>query len=221
MKGREPMSEQIETTEVPTGMDRRSVLKRGALLAGVAAFAQPVVAGVFSSPAEATHLGPCSAATDSEAVTAVTISGQDWNSNSAAGYPFGRYNGQNRGFQLPDGTQGVIRLGLPGVDNFDVRYTFYVVDITGYTCQVNFSLGKCGDNNKNDGLVLYSRTTNGGAFPVNQGPVPFCAHYLPTPTPAGFATRADYAFSFSVPSSVDYTDPNVEIKLDSIVCCPN
>ena len=206
------MDESVEVgQDQPATLNRRNVLK-GAAAVGAAAFASPVIAGVFQATSVQAFFN-CDPVANSRAIPATTISGQEWNSNSASGYPFGRYNGQNRNFTLPNGATGFIRLGSTGVDNFDTRKSYYEIVITGYDCTATFALDNCGTANLNNGLVCQS--TPGVAPGPGIGSLPYCAAYYKADVPAGTCATA---LAYNGPA--DYTDPNVQISLLSIVCCP-
>lgn len=140
------MSEEIQTSEESSsGMDRRSVLKRGALIAGVAAFAQPVVAGVFSSPAAADYIPPdrCNPALDSDAIDVLGGGDERWNLNCDANSKYGRYNAQRSQYTIP-GTnlQVSIVFGQANTtDNLPVECSYYtIVKPAGYDCQAEWAL---------------------------------------------------------------------------------
>lgn len=196
--------------DIDKTISRREALKTTAKVAGAAAFAAPVIAGVFSAPAAHAVFSNCDPLTNSYAKKATNITGNEWNTNGAAGYPFGRYNGQNRNFNL-QGLQGTISLGGQGVDNFDVRTSYYYINLTGYNCEATFRVENCGPNNDQNGEVDYSQPSVSG---IGYGPLPFCSDEYPGAYPNSPAPPP------VIPADQDYTDANAQLVLVSIYCCP-
>lgn len=185
--------------ELKSAISRREALKLSAKTAGVAAFATPVVVGAFSSPAMASHGGICTPGIDSDAETAVLGSGGSYNVNCGTAGPLGRYNGQNGNFTLADGTEGEVLVGFPGVDNFDVRCSFYTIDVPGFVCSATFDLLRC------DCEVLFSSPCDETLCPTdpdcpaNAQPLPYCA---------------------CVDCSGGANVASVRLRLASVTCCP-
>jgi hypothetical protein len=160
--------------EIKGAVSRRDALKLSAKVAGAAAFATPVVVGAFSSPAMANHGGICTPGNDSDAETAVLGGGGRWNVNCANAGPLGRYNGQNGHFELADGTEGDVVIGYPGVDNFDVRCSFYTIDVPGYVCSATFSLDNCACPVAQSVPCDPINCPGDPACPPNAQPLPYC-----------------------------------------------
>lgn len=152
--------------ERAASISRREALKSTAKIAGVAAFAAPVVVGVFSAPSVRANHSLCGPATDSDSVAATITSGGTWNTNCGDCSPSGRYNGQNSNFTIVGGS-GSVQVGSGGVDNFCTAVSFYVItNPAGFTCDATFSVRQC------DGAVVNS--IPGLGAPAGAIPLPYC-----------------------------------------------
>jgi hypothetical protein len=177
-------------------LSRREALKAAGVAAGAAAFASPVVVGVFSTQASAAG---CDPSIDSDALDLLNGTPKNWNTNcqtkSSAGrpYPWGRYNAQRTTATLPGSAgQASIDFGNDGTDNYPVHCSFYTLSApAGWLCSATFVTG---DANSQDGCVPNGwtgpftseigdcsipqdgDTTDGVDFapPPNSFPVPYC-----------------------------------------------
>lgn len=135
-------------------LSRRDALKRAGALVGTAAFATPIVVGVFSTQASAQG---CDPTIDSDAVDLLQGTPRKWNTNcQTADGPWGRYNAQKTTATIPGsgGLTAEIRFGFDGTDNYPVHCSFYqFVAPNGWTCSATFAVG---DANSADGCVANS-----------------------------------------------------------------
>lgn len=162
-------------TESSGSLSRREALKATAKAAGVAAFAAPVVVGVFNSSASAQTV-ICSQTNDSDAVTATVIpANYSWNHNSGGQTVEGRYNGQNKNFTLAGGT-GTVQVGATGTDNPDVTIAYYVIFPPAglVSCTPTWQIVGC------TGPIA----TSSAALTATQGPLPYCTTATDPGSPA-------------------------------------
>lgn len=145
-------------------LSRREALKLSAKVAGVAAFATPVVVGAFSAPALADHNNnQCDPGTDSDAIDIASAAGSKWNINcqietdnvppsSPLNSPYGRYNSQRSDFTSSIGQVSII-FGWPDkTDNFRTDQSWYtIVAPGGYVCSATWALSLGGPNTTGDG----------------------------------------------------------------------
>ena len=116
---------------------------KGAAAAGAAAFATPVVLGVYSTAASA-QSSTCDPALDSNAVDLLVGDLKRWNLNCDKQNTLaGRYNAQRTDAEI-SGTGGLtatIEFGLQGVDNLPVECSYYTIDApAGWTCTARFGV---------------------------------------------------------------------------------
>ena len=127
-------------------ISRRDALKTSAKVAGVAAFATPIVMGVFSSRASA--FAGCDPTLDSDAVDLLKGKPKKWNINCSSNEKYGRYNAQRTEALLPGpgGLKAVINFGQVGTDNFPVECSYYFFTVpTGWECSATFEIGDAND----------------------------------------------------------------------------
>jgi hypothetical protein len=147
-------------------VSRREALKVTAKVAGVTAFATPVVVGVFSSNASAVA---CGGPGESDAIPATVDANVKWNQNCGGnGSPLGRINGQNKNnFSFGGGDYRVV-IADDGTDNTNADKTYYtVVNPAGYVCSATFIIENCGSG-------PWPLSTNPGTWPSAAQPVPYC-----------------------------------------------
>lgn len=211
------MSEEIDTAEVTTGMDRRSVLKKAALVAGAAAFATPVVSSVFTSIAFAATppncnddrpSGNCVPGTDSDALEILSAAGTSWNINCNSGGTWGKYNAQRSTFTLGE-LDVTLTFGRPALtDNFLVEESWYSLkgDLNGlpYLCTGTWAL----------------QTANGGTLCTGTGWTTHCSVPVPATIPAGTeAIPLPYCKAKTNQGAEDCASGG-KLVLVKLVCCP-
>jgi hypothetical protein len=169
-------------------MSRRDALKTSAKVAGVAAFATPVVMGVFSTRASAVN--NCDPSVDSDAIDLLNGTPRKWNTNCSDNEKYGRYNAQRTTAELP-GTGGeiaAINFGFTGTDNFPHECSFYTFDVPdGWECTATFVVGDANDTDgcPDGGLEDISTpgdcepwtaagTPSDFSPPPGANPVPYC-----------------------------------------------
>lgn len=208
------MSDHIEESDNGK-ISRREALATGAKVAGAAAFATPVVMGVFSSAASAGLDVPdrCNPDVDSDAIDVLQGSPRRWNINCEKQSSFaGRYNAQRTEVTIPGTTETVIiSFGDAGVDNFPVECSYYTIDAPeGWDCEATFQVEA---PNGVEGCVDGTEATSdpGECHPDFQAtnpsftpppgalPLPYC--YVPGGTP-------------------NACDSSVKLALVSFFCCP-
>lgn len=161
------MSAEVENA-TGEGLDRRTVLKKAALTAGAAAFATPIVAGVFSSRVQAGGgINQCTPEGESDAVDILLGDPRSWNLNcdDLGGLaPWGRYNAQRSEFEIPStGEPVVIIFGETGTDNFPVQCSYFqILEPDGWTCTATFTVGSA-NLNKDCGDIGGTSATSGDA----------------------------------------------------------
>jgi hypothetical protein len=152
--------------ELSGAVSRREALKLSAKVAGVAAFASPVVVGAFSAPALADHDNDeCDPGTDSDAIVIDSATGTKWNINcqietdnepasSPLNSPYGRYNSQRSSFSSTIGTVSVT-FGWPNTtDNFRTDQSWYTIEApAGYECSARWALSLGGPNTTGQGCL--------------------------------------------------------------------
>jgi hypothetical protein len=193
-------------------LSRRDALKTTAKVAGVAAFATPVVMGVFSGSARAQSA--CDPALDSDAIDLLQGQPKRWNINCDKQNTFaGRYNAQRTESEIPGsgGLTAVLNFGLLGVDNFPVECSFYTITApAGWECSATFRVEQangsqgCGAGATEATSVPGNCTDGFPAFPdfsppAGAGPLPYC--FVPGGTP-------------------NACDSSVKLALVEWVCCP-
>lgn len=189
-------------------ISRREALRTAAAVAGTAAFATPVVVGVFASPARAVGEGTiCNPDVESDTILATGYEGVDWNHNCNSGGPLGSWNGQDTNFTFVDGgvnQVGTVRVGAAGTDATDlqVQIAYYtIVSPTGFECSAYWRLL---DNPYKvpQNYVPVNKTVL--SSPVNPATLP-----LPYPNPGApdnYVCQPDTAAW--------------RLKLASVYCCP-
>lgn len=195
-------------TEPSGTINRREAILKTAKAAGVAAFAAPVVTGVFAAPGIA-NAAACNPSTDSDAVPITSAAGSEWNVNCADGGTWGRYNAQRSTFSL-GALQVVLTFGRASLtDNFLVEESWYSLTAAQgnipYTCAATWALQRAnGTATCNDpGEVIATSVPNPATVPSGTTalPLPYCQ-------------ALDNQGDPSCPSGD-------KLVLVSLVCCPN
>jgi hypothetical protein len=207
------MSDHIDNNESGR-MSRRAAIATGAKVAGAAAFATPVVMGVFSSAASAQVPERCDPSIDSDAIDILEGGDRRWNLNCEKQDSFaGRYNAQRTELAIPGTNEEVvISFGLGGVDNFAVECSFYTITAPdGYECTATFAVENAnGTPGCTSATAIEAESTPGDCtegFPSNPDftpppgalPLPYC--YVPGGTP-------------------NACDSGNKLVLESFFCCP-
>jgi hypothetical protein len=190
-------------SDTPNDQDRNAISRREALrttakVAGAAAFATPVVMGVFSSRVSAIPAG-CDPSVDSDAIDLLQGQPRKWNINCSDNEKYGRYNAQRTEALLPGGAgTAAINFGFTGTDNFPVECSFYVFDVpAGWDCSASFVVGDANDTDGcPDGGIEFDSVPGdceiwpeGGSTPEDfvpppgALPVPYCQ--TPSENPSG------------------------------------
>ena len=201
--------------EMDGSVTRREALKTTAKVAGVAAFATPVVMGVFSAPALGVPFA-CDPAVNSRAIQLITGGGKRWNINCASlNTAQGRYNAQQTTFTLP-GAAGAVTLnfGMSGVDNFPVECSYYTITAPAtYTCTAIFRTEQA-----NGTLGCSPGATQKTSLPgICEAP----ATGFSPPGPSGNTTGALPLPYCDVPNGApNGCDSGVKLVLVSLACCP-